>query len=91
MRSLGLPWTIETRTGDTSPALRARQRRKLPTALITTPESVSLLLSREDAPELFGELRLVVVDEWHELLGTKRGVQTELALSRLRALMEQPS
>jgi len=86
VRSLGLPWTIETRTGDTSPALRARQRRKLPTALITTPESVSLLLSREDAPELFGELRLVVVDEWHELLGTKRGVQTELALARLRAL-----
>ena len=86
VRSLALPWTIETRTGDSSPALRARQRRKLPTALITTPESVSLLLSREDAPELFGELRLVVVDEWHELLGTKRGVQTELALSRLRAL-----
>ena len=86
VRSLGLPWTIETRTGDTPAALRARQRRKLPTALITTPESVSLLLSREDAPELFGGLRLVVVDEWHELLGTKRGVQTELALSRLRAL-----
>ena len=86
VRSLGLPWTIETRTGDTSAALRARQRRKLPTALITTPESVSLLLSRDDAPELFGELRLVVVDEWHELLGTKRGVQTELALARLRAL-----
>jgi len=86
VRSLGLPWTIETRTGDTPAALRARQRRKLPTALITTPESVSLLLSRDDAPELFGELRLVVVDEWHELLGTKRGVQTELALARLRAL-----
>src|SRR5690349_7737307 len=86
VRSLGLPWTIETRTGDTSAALRARQRRKLPTALITTPESVSLLLSRDDAPEMFEELQLVVVDEWHELLGTKRGVQTELALSRLRAL-----
>ncbi len=86
IRSLGLPWTIETRTGDTPATLRARQRRKLPTALITTPESVSLLLSREDAPELFNELQLVVVDEWHELLGTKRGVQTELALARLRAL-----
>lgn len=86
VKSLGIPWTIETRTGDTSPALRARQRRKLPTALITTPESVSLLLSRDDAPELFSELRLVVVDEWHELLGSKRGVQTELALARIRAL-----
>jgi ATP-dependent Lhr-like helicase len=86
VRSLGLPWTIETRTGDSSAALRARQRRKLPTALITTPESVSLLLSRDEAPEMFSALQLVVVDEWHELLGTKRGVQTELALSRLRAL-----
>ena len=86
VRSLGLPWTIETRTGDTSPTERARQRRRLPTALVTTPESVSLLLSRDDAPGLFSDLRVVVVDEWHELLGTKRGVQTELALSRLRAL-----
>ena len=86
VRSLGLPWTIETRTGDTSPTQRARQRRRLPTALVTTPESVTLLLSRNDAPELFSDLRVVVVDEWHELLGTKRGVQTELALARLRAL-----
>ena len=86
VRSLGLRWTVETRTGDTTPAQRARQGRKLPTALITTPESVSLLLSRADAGALFGDLRLVVVDEWHELLGTKRGVQTELALARLRAL-----
>lgn len=82
---LGLPWTLETRTGDTSARLRDRQRRRLPTALITTPESLSLLLSRENAPELFTDLRLVVVDEWHELMGSKRGVQTELALARLRS------
>ena len=81
---LGVPWTLEGRTGDTSAAMRARQRKRLPTALITTPESLSLLLSREDAREIFGELRLVVVDEWHELMGTKRGVQVELALARLR-------
>jgi ATP-dependent helicase Lhr and Lhr-like helicase len=80
----GLPWTLETRTGDTSAATRARQRHRLPTTLITTPESLSLLLSREDAREIFSELRLVVVDEWHELMGTKRGVQVELALARLR-------
>ena len=86
---LDLPWTIETRTGDTSPAARARQGRRLPSALITTPESLSLLLTREDAPELFGSLRAVIVDEWHELMGTKRGVQVELALARVRAL--QPS
>jgi ATP-dependent helicase Lhr and Lhr-like helicase len=81
---LGLPWTLETRTGDTAAAVRSRQRKRLPTALVTTPESLSLLLARDDAQELFASLRLVVVDEWHELLGTKRGVQVELALARLR-------
>jgi ATP-dependent Lhr-like helicase len=84
LEQLGLPWTLESRTGDTSAAVRARQRRRLPTALITTPESLSLLLSRGDAHETFADLRLVVVDEWHELMGTKRGVLVELALARLR-------
>jgi ATP-dependent helicase Lhr and Lhr-like helicase len=84
VETLGLGWTIETRTGDTSSTVRSRQRTRLPTALITTPESLSLLLSREDAADLFKHLRLVVVDEWHELMSTKRGVQTELALARLR-------
>ncbi|HEX2189468.1 MAG TPA: ligase-associated DNA damage response DEXH box helicase, partial [Longimicrobiaceae bacterium] len=81
---LGIPWTLESRTGDTSAAVRARQRTRLPTALVTTPESLALLLSRADARELFDDLRAVIVDEWHELMGTKRGVQTELALARLR-------
>jgi ATP-dependent Lhr-like helicase len=84
LQDLGIGWTLESRTGDTSAAVRARQRRRLPTALITTPESLSLLLARDDARELFGDLRLVVVDEWHELMGTKRGVLVELALARLR-------
>jgi len=84
LAELGIPWNLERRTGDTSASVRDRQRGKLPTALVTTPESLSLLLSRADARELFAELRLVVVDEWHELLGTKRGTQTELALARLR-------
>ena len=84
LEDLGIPWSLESRTGDTSAALRARQRRRLPTALITTPESLALLLARSDAPELFTDLRLVVVDEWHELVGTKRGVLVELALARLR-------
>lgn len=82
--ALGLPWTVETRTGDTEAKVRARQRKRLPEALVTTPESLSLLLAREDARELFAGLRCVVVDEWHELLASKRGVQTELALARLR-------
>lgn len=86
LRDLALPWTLESRTGDTAPGQRARQGRRLPTALVTTPESLTLLLTRADAAEAFASLRAVVVDEWHELMGTKRGVQTELALARLRTL-----
>ncbi|HEX8694031.1 MAG TPA: ligase-associated DNA damage response DEXH box helicase [Longimicrobium sp.] len=85
LEDLAVPWTLESRTGDTPAAVRSRQRARLPTALVTTPESLSLFLSRPDARELFADLRAVVVDEWHELMGTKRGVQTELALARLRA------
>ena len=81
---LKLPWTVGLRTGDTSSAERAKQARKLPSALVTTPESLSLMLSQADAREKLSELRMVVVDEWHELLGNKRGVMAELALARLR-------
>jgi ATP-dependent Lhr-like helicase len=84
VEGLKLPWTVGLRTGDTSSAERAQQARKLPSALVTTPESLSLLLSNADAREKLSDLRLVVVDEWHELLGSKRGVMTELALARLR-------
>ena len=86
IEALGLPWTVESRTGDTSTALRQRQRQRLPTALITTPESLSLLLCRTDHRELFANVRCVVVDEWHELMSTKRGVQVELGLARLRRI-----
>ncbi len=79
-------WTIDVRTGDTSAAARARQSLRLPSVLVTTPESVTLMLSRADWRERFAQLTAVVVDEWHELLGSKRGVQTELALARLRGL-----
>jgi ATP-dependent Lhr-like helicase len=84
VEDLGIPWTVESRTGDTSARVRARQRERLPSALVTTPESLSLLLTREDAPTRFEHLALVVVDEWHELMASKRGVQTELCLARLR-------
>jgi ATP-dependent Lhr-like helicase len=83
---LDIPWRVEARTGDTSQAVRLRQTKKLPTALVTTPESLSILLGRPNAPVLFQELRLIIVDEWHELLSSKRGVQTELCLARLRTL-----
>jgi len=81
---LQIPWSIGLRTGDTSSAERARQGRRLPTTLITTPESLTLLLARADAKTALSSLRMIVVDEWHELLGNKRGVQLQLALARLR-------
>lgn len=81
---LGLPWTIERRTSDTSSYSKQRQLRKPPAVLITTPESLSILLSQRDSEELFRHLQGVVVDEWHELLGNKRGTQAELGLARLR-------
>jgi ATP-dependent Lhr-like helicase len=77
-------WRIDVRTGDTAAAARARQDMRLPTALVTTTESLTLLLARADWRERFAHLAAVVVDEWHELLSTKRGVQVELALARLR-------
>ncbi|MEO6033776.1 MAG: ligase-associated DNA damage response DEXH box helicase [Verrucomicrobiota bacterium] len=81
---LALPWTVELRTGDTSAATRAKQRERFPSVLITTPESLSLLLSYPGTREKMASLRGIVVDEWHDLLGTKRGIQTELCLARLR-------
>jgi ATP-dependent Lhr-like helicase len=81
---MGLPWTVGVRTGDTPSAERARQNRKMPSALITTPESLSLMLSQPGAQDLLEGLKAVIVDEWHELLGSKRGIQTELGLARLR-------
>jgi len=83
---MGLPWHIATRTGDTSAAEKAALKRKLPEVLLTTPESLHLMLAQKDYPKLFNNLQVVVIDEWHELLGTKRGVQVELGLSKLKAL-----
>lgn len=76
-------WAVGMRTGDTPSAERARQDRRLPEALVTTPESLSLMLSRENARAELGGVHTVIVDEWHELVGTKRGVQVQLALARL--------
>jgi ATP-dependent Lhr-like helicase len=77
-------WQVEARTGDTDSGTRARQSRQLPHALVTTPESLTVLLSRPEAQQLFAQLDMLVVDEWHELMGNKRGVQAQLALARLR-------
>lgn len=83
---LGLDYTIALRSGDTTVAERTKQKKKPPHALITTPESVHLMLAAKDYDKFFAGLDFIVVDEWHELMGSKRGVQVELALSRLKAL-----
>ena len=77
-------WEVGVRTGDTTAAQRARQASRLPQVLVTTPESLSLLLARADTQARLRTLDMVIVDEWHELMGNKRGVQTQLALARLR-------
>ena len=81
---MGLAVTIETRTGDTSAASRAKQRQAPPNLLLTTPESLALMLSLPDAAALFATLQCVVIDEVHALAGTKRGDQLALCLARLR-------
>ena len=78
-------WSAGARSGDTAAAERSAQNQRLPTVLVTTPESLSLLLARADAREVLGSVRMVVVDEWHELIGNKRGVQVQLAFARLKA------
>ncbi|RYZ09264.1 MAG: ligase-associated DNA damage response DEXH box helicase, partial [Comamonadaceae bacterium] len=84
MQALRPHWSAGARSGDTGAAERSAQNQRLPTVLVTTPESLSVLLSRPDAAEVLGTVRMVVVDEWHELLGNKRGVQVQLAMARLR-------
>ena len=83
LRALGLDWRVAARTGDTVAGEKTRQAEKPPTVLVTTPESLTLMLARADARESFRHLRAIVVDEWHELMGNKRGVQAQLALARL--------
>lgn len=83
---LGLPWRVGIRTGDTSTNERQKQRRNPPQVLITTPESLHVLLASKGYHKLFKDLVLFVADEWHELLGSKRAVQVELALSRIRSI-----
>ena len=91
LAELRLPWKAGIRNGDTSVAERTRQKKQMPEILIITPESLHLLLAQKGYPALFGSLSVIAVDEWHELLGSKRGVQVELAISRLVHLQEIPS
>lgn len=81
---IGVPWSIGLRTGDTTTNERQKQKKHAPQALVITPESLHVLLSQSDYPNYLGKVEAVIVDEWHELIGSKRGVATELALSRLK-------
>ncbi len=83
---LGMQWKIGIRNGDTDINERQRQKRRMPEVLIITPESLHLLLAQKGYPATFDTLQTMAVDEWHELIGSKRGVQVELAVSRLVGL-----
>lgn len=85
---IGLPFTVGIRSGDTTTKERAAQVKSMPDLLITTPESLHLLIGSKDHQKIFKDCSAIVIDEWHELLGTKRGVQMELGISRLLGIQK---
>ncbi len=87
LAEVGLDWEVGVRNGDTSVAERQKQVKRMPDVLIITPESLHLLFAQKENTRYFKYLKCIAVDEWHELLGSKRGVLTELAISRLRYIV----
>jgi ATP-dependent Lhr-like helicase len=83
IEELGMQWKVGIRNGDTTVNERAKQKAQMPEVLIITPESLHLLLAQKNYPAIFSTLKIIAVDEWHELSGSKRGVQVELAISRI--------
>lgn len=83
---IGLPWKIAVRNGDTDAKTRAALKRRPPECLITTPETLHVLISQKDHKQLFQTVNAIVVDEWHELVGNKRGVQVQLALEYIQSI-----
>lgn len=81
---IGLDWSVGVRNGDTDPKVRQQQVKSMPEILVVTPESLHLLLGQKNNARFFNEMKCVVVDEWHELLGSKRGVMVELGISQLK-------
>lgn len=90
LHELQIPWQVGVRNGDTEMSERQKQKRNMPEVLIITPESLHLLLAQKGYTEVFKTLRVIAIDEWHELLGSKRGVQVELALSRVVHCTDAP-
>lgn len=89
VEDIGLDWTVEVRNGDTPQKDRRRQERLMPDVLLTTPETLHILFSQKNNSKFFKSIKCVAVDEWHELLGSKRGVLTELALSRILSISKK--
>lgn len=87
-REIGLPWEIAIRTGDTSAQERAKQKKSPPQVLITTPESLHLIMASKGYESYLKTVKIIVADEWHELMGSKRAVLLELALSRLKSIAD---
>ncbi|MEJ5963396.1 ligase-associated DNA damage response DEXH box helicase [Pedobacter immunditicola] len=86
---LQLGWQIGVRNGDTSASDKLKQKKQMPEVLIITPESIHLLLAQKGSSDNFDYLNAIVADEWHELIGSKRGVQTELAISRIKGILKE--
>jgi ATP-dependent Lhr-like helicase len=84
---LELDWHVGVRNGDTAQSEKLKQKKQMPEVLIITPESMHLLLAQKNTSGYFDDLQCIVADEWHELLGSKRGVMAELAISRIRGLL----
>lgn len=89
LQGLKLDWRVEVRSGDTSTAQRKEQLKNPPEILITTPESIHVMLATKGYEQLFRCMNAIIVDEWHELMGSKRGVQVELGISRIRGMRPQ--
>lgn len=86
---LELDWIVGVRNGDTSQSEKLKQKKQMPEVLIITPESLHLLLAQKNSSLYFDQLQCIVADEWHELIGSKRGVMSELAISRIKGLVNE--
>ncbi|MGY6523301.1 MAG: ligase-associated DNA damage response DEXH box helicase [Mongoliitalea sp.] len=87
--SIGLPWKVAVRNGDTDTKTRNQQKRNPPQCLVTTPETLQILLAQKENASIFQEVKCIIVDEWHELMGNKRGVQVQLALAYIQSILQK--
>lgn len=89
IEGMGLDWSVGIRSGDTRTEERKKQLKNPPQVLITTPESLHVIMATNGYSKFFSNVRAIVADEWHELMGSKRGVQAQLAIARIKALSDE--